>query len=216
MKTDVITQLDSRRQTTEAFIRGRYREVYDAGLESLPSKLIGATDKGRIACAAGLRTAADGFFCEVYLDVPVEEMIASRIGSPVPRARLLEVTSLCSSSPRLSIEFLRAVAFYGFENGFEWSIFVATERLSRLLSLLAFDPLKLVPANPERVPNLEMWGSYYDTAPVVMAVHRNTIAKFDWAAPSHQWSATCTARDCPLYSSFSELRAKAARKRQAA
>jgi hypothetical protein len=211
-----VSESEPRRQEIEAFIRDRYRDAYGAELESLPSKLVAARDRGRIACAAGLRTATDGFFCEVYFDVPAEQLIGSRIGRSAPRSRLLEVTSLCSTSPLLSISFLRAVARYGVDNGFEWSIFVATARLRRLLSLLEFEPLELAPASADRIPNRAIWGSYYETAPVVMAVHRTALSKFGWSTPSLQSPAECLSRGCALYRSLAELGRKAGSERQAA
>jgi hypothetical protein len=210
------TRDDPRRPSIEAFIRKRYREAYDAEVENLPVQLIAATDNGSIACAAGLRTASDGFFCEMYFDPPAEHLIASKIGRTATRARLLEVTSLCSSSPLVSIDFLRTIALYGFEHGFEWSIFVATKRLSRLLKLLSFDPLELAPASVARVSKPLMWGSYYETSPVVMAVHRDSISNLSWAMRPPQSSTECDTRSCPLFGMVAELRARAAHEKSAA
>ena len=128
MKVVTATRDDPRRQAIEAFIRRRYIEAYDADLEALPSTLIAGTVDGVIVCAAGLRTASDGFFCEVYVDTSAEDLIETKTCRAAPRSKLFEVTSLCSSSPLVSIDFLRAVALFAFNSGFNWSIFVATIR----------------------------------------------------------------------------------------
>lgn len=200
----------------ENFIRDRYETVYGAHVGRLAPHLIAnITNDGGVTCAAGLRTAADGFACEVYLDVPVEKLIASNARSIASsRDKILEVTSLCSSSPSLSVSFLRDIALFGFRHGFEWSVFVATARLRRLLTLLSFEPLTLATAARERMPNCESWGSYYDSNPVVMAVHRTTVAAI--ALKVAAGPEQCAALTCPLFASFAASQAAAADKRHVA
>lgn len=203
---DLITahRESNNRGQIEEFIRDRYAEVYGARIGRLAPQLVANINGNfEVSCAAGLRTAADGFACEVYFDEPVEQLIAARTRHAAPRNKLLEVTSLCSSSPSLSINFLRDIAVYGLEHGFEWSIFVATARLRRLLALLSFEPLTLAPASRDRMPNREAWGTYYDSDPVVMAVHKATVASM--ARDLAHGPKECAARTCPLFASFAAL-----------
>lgn len=198
MTTFVSTRYDARRSTVEAFIRARYRDAFEANLEAFPPRLVAATVKGRITCAAGLRTEADGFFCEVYLDEPIDRVISRQIGASVARARLMEVTSLCSISPPKSLDFIRTLVRFGLDNSFDWSIFVATNRLAQLLRQMGLAPLELGPAKAEKVPDLSIWGNYYETSPVVMAVQRTDALRNAIAHWRQKSTSRCLQSGCPL------------------
>jgi len=205
------------RNSIESFIRTRYFDSYGADIRSFAPLLVAAIKGERVVCAAGLRTAADGFFSETYLDLPAENMIASLSGQPTARAGILEVTSLCSTSPATSVRFIHEIASYGLKHGFEWSMFAATERLQRLLSALTFNPAELVRAYAHRVENPQAWGRYYDTQPSVVAVHRDTIARaIGQLTKAEQTAAPCAAYSCALFLASSRPVAHASHERKAA
>jgi Thermostable hemolysin len=166
---------DALRERLETFIREQYAQRFGASVTSFAPLLVAATDHGQIHCAAGLRFAPDGFFSEVYLDTPAELSIGLGTDSVVPRQSIFEVTSLCSVSPRTSVSFVRHLAWYGWAEGFAWSIFVATRQLRALLDKLAFCPVTLAEASAERIAEPQAWGRYYDTDPLVLAVNRTSI-----------------------------------------
>ena len=58
-------------------------------------------------CAAGLRTSAEGFFSERYLDTTVETALAGVRGRPVARERIFETSTFASRSPRARPAFRR-------------------------------------------------------------------------------------------------------------
>lgn len=159
------------RAEVERCIREVYARMFRATGLSFPSTLIAVLDDdGRPLCAAGLRTAVDGFFSEIYLDAPIEQRLSEGSGRAVARHAVLEVTTLASRSVEASPGFLRQLALFGSCAGFGWSFFTATARLRRLLSRLGMPLVDLAPADPRRLPDAARWGSYYAHAPRVCAV----------------------------------------------
>lgn len=159
------------RGEAEACIAEVYERAFGASGLDFPSLLVAWADaEGRPLCAAGLRTAADGFFSEAYLDRPIERLLAARSGRPVARAVVFEVTTLASRRAEASPAFLRQLAVFGHCAGFRWAFFTATERLRRLLGGLGIPAVELAAADPARLPDAGRWGSYYSRAPRVCAV----------------------------------------------
>lgn len=159
------------RAEVERCIREIYARMFRATGLSFPSTLMAVLDgDGRPLCAAGLRTAAEGFFSEIYLDAPIERLLVAGSGRAVARHAIFEVTTLASRSVEASPGFLRQLALFGRCAGFSWSFFTATARLRRLLSRLGMPLVDLSPADPRRLPDAARWGSYYAHAPRVCAV----------------------------------------------
>lgn len=160
------------RRDAEACIESVYDRAFGArDLEFAPTLIAWVGKAGRPLCAAGLRTVADGFFSEAYLDAPIDWLLSARTAGPVRREAIFEVTMLASRSPEASSGFLRQIALLGRRAGFEWSFFTATAHLRKLLWGLGIPTLELAPADPRRLPDAERWGSYYDHAPEVCAVN---------------------------------------------
>ncbi len=167
----LVPEIHPLRAASEACIRTVYDRVFGARDIVLPPVLlawIGAD--GRPLCAAGVRTAADGFFSETYLNLPVERALQRRCGRPVARATVIEVTTLASRNAEASIRFVREIAQFAREAGFMWSLFTATARLRRLLNDLGIPMFVLAEADSGCVAEPEKWGSYYRHAPQVCAV----------------------------------------------
>jgi hypothetical protein len=54
--------------------------------------------------------------------------------------------------------------------GYEWVVFTATRELIGIFRKLGLSLLALAPADPSRLPEpADDWGSYYDSAPIVVA-----------------------------------------------
>ncbi len=159
------------RAQAESCIREVYARMFQARNLIFPSTLMALLDgAGRPLCAAGLRTAADGFFSEIYLDAPIDRLLSERSGKAIGRQAILEVTTLASRSVEASPAFVRRLALFGRCAGFKWSFFTATARLQRLLSRLGMPLVELSPADPRRLSGAEQWGSYYAHSPHVCAV----------------------------------------------
>jgi hypothetical protein len=176
MPMAVIPQGHPLRSITETFIRNIYCETYVAKVDAFAPTLVAVLDGGEVQCAAGLRFEDDGFFSERYLDRPVDQILTQIGRCAVWRGDIFEVTSLASRSPADVPRFLRDIAEFGMERGFEWAFFTATEHVQRLLARLRFPVNTLSRADPARIGNPAQWGSYYSTRPVVLAASRESLA----------------------------------------
>ncbi len=122
-------------------------------------------------CAAGIRTEADGFFSERYLHAPIERALSLAGPGPVLREQIIEVTSLASERPGHAFTLIDFIIQLGRVEGRTWGIFTATEKLRRCLTRggLAFSALAT--ARADLAPNSADWGRYYDSNPMVCAMH---------------------------------------------
>ena len=91
----VIREGDALRSVVETFIRNVYATEYGAQLQTFPSRLFALTNEGsEIICAAGVRLQEDGFFSELYLDSPIEQVLGTASNRTIAPAK--------SSKSRLS------------------------------------------------------------------------------------------------------------------
>ncbi len=164
------------RPSVEGCIRSTYERMFAARRLVFPSTLLALLDDdGRPICAAGLRTADEGFFSEVYLDAPIEQVLSRRFATVVRRDAVFEVTTLVSHSAAMSPCFIRQIAALGNSAGFAWSFFTATERLRKLLGQLGILTIELTAADPSRVAERDQWGRYYEHSPKVCAVNEQWL-----------------------------------------
>jgi len=175
----VVSREHELRAHIERFVAHVYRAHYEAIVTAFPPDLIAMIgEDGQCFCASGLRYAETGFFSECYLDEPIEEALSQAAGRPVPRNRIFEVTGLASAEPRMATRFLHHVVAYGERAGFDWAFFTATRRLRQLLERIHLPSLPLAIADPARVANAKIRGSYYAAAPLVCAVNRSAASHF--------------------------------------
>lgn len=171
------------------FIRSVYRDRYGAELNLLPNRLFVRLDSfGDVICAAGLRSSADGFFSEYYLDRPVEEHLSTLVKRPIGRSVVCEVTTLVSRAHHQTSDFIDDLVRQLADLDFDWSFYTLTRRLALMLQHKHLSPLDLAPAHPDRVPNPEQWGRYYATSPRVFAVsidHLHACERFSGVFPRH-------------------------------
>jgi hypothetical protein len=161
------------RWQVEECISAVYERAFGARNLVFPRRLIALLDDGgRPLCAAGLRTAAEGFFSEIYLDSPIEQVLQRQFGKPVARGRVFEVTTLASRTAEISPLFIRQLVLLGNTAGFDWSFFTATARLRQLLRQLGLPIAGIKTAESARLPDADRWGTYYGHAPVVCAVNK--------------------------------------------
>ena len=136
-KTAIVTRDDPSRPDIEAFIKKVYRLRYNASVDDFPAQLIAFRgDNDELLCAAGLRTAEDGFFSENYLDAPIEKILGDLSSQAVPREEIVEVSTLVSLAPNEVSQFIADMISFGKANGFSWSFFTATARLRRIVEKL--------------------------------------------------------------------------------
>jgi Thermostable hemolysin len=167
----VVTRSHALRAQSEACIRDIYKHAFGAQNLSLPSTLLAlVAGRDRLLCASGLRTAQEGFFSEIYLDMPIERILSTRCGAAVGREAIFEITTMASRSVEGSCPFLKRLALIGARAGFRWAFFTATARLRALLTRIGIPILDLGAADPGRLSDASCWGNYYAHAPRVCAV----------------------------------------------
>ena len=181
------------RPAAERLIRAAYALSYGARVSIFPNTLIVLSDKNnKVHATAGLRGSSDRYFSEHYLDGGVEAVIGGLTGQRVGRNKIVEVSCLASRSPAISVKFMRELVLYGEELGFDWAFFTATARLEKLLLRMRLPLITLGKASANRVPNPEIWGTYYETDPRVVAFGRKELLPFLMKHKSR--AVTCEVR----------------------
>jgi hypothetical protein len=150
------------------FIAGAFARRYGAqiAVAAIPLAVALRAD-GRLVGAAGLRSAAEGFFSECYLDAPVATALSRAAGSLVHPEQVIEVVSLACESPVVTLPLIDAIVGEGRRRGMSWGLFTGTSHLARRLARSGAPLLRLAPAASRLRPDRAVWGSYYATDPWV-------------------------------------------------
>ena len=174
MRIEFLGQDSPGRAEVQDHIRAVYRDAYCADVQDYAPLLVAAKRAdGAIMCAAGIRTSRDRFFSTCYLDGDFETVLRDMTGVVVPKAEIMEVVSLASTTPFPVLAMLDGMIRWGRENGMTCGVFTATSALRRLLDRSGMAYAALAPAQANRVNQPEAWGSYYDTHPWVCAFRDN-------------------------------------------
>ena len=89
---------------------------------------------------------------------------------PVSRERIVEVGNLAADKAGGSLFVILNLARHFDRLGFEWVVFTATRELVGIFTRLGLPLLAIASADPARLGDEATdWGSYYDTAPIVVA-----------------------------------------------
>lgn len=170
MQIEFLTEGCPGRAAAEAHIHDVYARSYGARVDSFAPLLAAAFDSGGgVLCAAGIRTAAGGFFSDCYLGAGFPQTLLERTGQDVAETRIMEVTSLASVSPFPVLPLLDRLIAWGREQGLICGVFTATQPLRRLLTRVGLGYTPLCAASADKVADPDAWGSYYDTDPWVCA-----------------------------------------------
>jgi len=160
--------------TVEAFIRRGFEDAYGSQLAQLMPEIMVLRRHSEIAAACGLRAAAtDRLFLEVYLDGPVEAVLAAAAGPSVARADITEVGNLVIAQPGYARRLIVHLAACLYSRGCRWVVFSAVPTLCNSFRRIGIPLLTLAPADASRLSAAERarWGTYYDHLPVVTAVN---------------------------------------------
>ncbi len=186
----VINRSDPLRSDVEEYIRRVFACQHAAVVREFPELLVAALGPDLSPlCAAGMRTAKDGFFAEFYLRSPVECTLSQACRMPVQRDQIIEVTSLASDRPGHAFNLIDYIVQLGRVDGRRWGVFTATEKIRRYLNRggLAYTPLAA--ASADAVPNPDDWGRYYQANPVVCAMHDRRENPISFPPPRSQQTA---------------------------
>lgn len=160
------------REEAEKFIAERYRRDYGATLTHfLPTLVTLPAIGGELLSAAGIAPASAGrLFLEHYLEVPVEQAIAARLGHPIARTTVLEVGNLASGTAGGGRLMILTLARLLEGRGLEWIAFTATRTLRNSLARLGITAHELAVADRSALgADGATWGRYYDHDPRVVA-----------------------------------------------
>lgn len=155
-----------------AFMNERFQACFGAEVEDDSPTLIGGFDgDGALVAAFGLRDWQSGFFCEHYLDEPLEAALSRAFGDPVVRREAVEVTHLCATRPGLLAQLAPLLPPTLMGGGFRYLACTATQRLARFFERKGVRPVMLADARIEAIPPAARpaWGSYYASCPRVLA-----------------------------------------------
>lgn len=165
----------ARRAAVQDFIRDRFAAHYQADVRHFMPCLFGLeADDGSLHGAVGCRSAAtQALFLEHYLDEPIEDLIAARVGTSVERADVVEVGNLAARGAGMSRLLIVALTRLLATEGVRWVGFTGTPALINSFRRLGIALHGLAPADPRRLGVdrdqwRAEWGSYYDAGPQVM------------------------------------------------
>ena len=165
----------ARRAAVQDFIRDRFAVHYQANVRHFMPCLFGLeADDGSLHGAVGCRSAAtQALFLEHYLDEPIEDLIAARVGTTVERADVVEVGNLAARGAGMSRLLIVALTRLLATEGVRWVGFTGTPALINSFRRLGIALHGLAPADPRRLGVdrdqwRAEWGSYYDAGPQVM------------------------------------------------
>lgn len=174
----LVETRDPERVTLERYIHDRFAREYDADINSFMPSLIMLHAGDEIHATLGIRPAGQRtrLFLETYLDMPVEEQLASITQLPIRRDHIVEVGNLAATRPGSSAPLFGALACFLDRAGYEWAVICATPTVQNVFSKLHIPLLRLADADPAALPaeQKHLWGSYYACHPTVMAVHVKT------------------------------------------
>lgn len=119
---------------------------------------------GEIHACIGFEGAGkNGFFCEQYLDAPLEAYIEG-----IDRSHIVELKALASNcSPLITQYLLSQLREVLALSGFEVVASTSTNYARRSLRTAGYDLRQVHKALPERLSNPDQWGSFFQFDPWV-------------------------------------------------
>ncbi len=178
MHIELVDSLHPMRGKVERTTQHVYASAYDAHIPTFPDQLLCLLDEtDDVLCSVGLRQSKEGFYCEHYLNLPLEDMIFASCGKVVKPEQIMEVTNLASSSGKHMLRLLFMVIERCLDLKMECAVFTATTRLRKALKLLHLPFEELANADSQAVGVNHSWGRYYDTLPSVCVVHRESLLR---------------------------------------
>ncbi len=164
---------DAAREAVERFVATHYLRAHGATVTRFQPLLLALIRNDAVVAAVGVRAPADAapLFLERYLDVPVEQALASRVRRPVLREDVAEVGNLAGAAPGSGRALPAVLAAWLEGRSIPWAVFTGTTALRNGFLRLGARLVDLGPADPARLgAERAQWGSYYGTMPRVAAV----------------------------------------------
>jgi hypothetical protein len=162
---------DAQRPVVERYIHDKFLQAHNASVNHFLPSIITLSCHDSYSAAVGLSPAAkSSLFAERYLQNPIEQEIAKKLGvDNVSRDSIVEIGNLVSTwsgSSTLLFVFLSELIE---RLGYRYVLFTATQEVEQLLSRMHYQPITLTDAKPECLDDGgASWGSYYAKQPHVM------------------------------------------------
>lgn len=153
----------------------RFDRQFGARITHFLPVLLGLVDGddqvlGVVGTTPGADAGGGRWFCEQYLDAPVEQVLSAALARPVERSRLAEVGNLAAERPGAGRLLLGSLAAWLDGAGCEFAVFTATRPLRALFRRLRIPLVELGAADPARLGDAaQAWGRYYEGDPCVVA-----------------------------------------------
>ena len=164
----VANKQSTKRKTIENHIARGFNQAYQAQITEFMPLLV-ALGRSKIEAALGVRTGEHKLFVETYFDQPLEQTMAEK-GIHCSRHRLAEIGNLYSRSSRFTMPLLLLTAMGLFQQHISLLVFTATSQLQRMMEHGGLTLHHLTDADEARLGEPKQnWGSYYQTAPKVVA-----------------------------------------------
>lgn len=159
------------RAQLEGFVRGEFAAHFAADVREFMPLLLALQDGAqRVHAVVGCRAAAnERLFLERYTRLPIERMIAQRIGVIVDRERIAEIGSLACRGGRDAVQMIAALVPYLMGAGFDWVAFTGADTVKRVFRRMHLYPTALCRADRALLGgDAASWGRYYEFDPEVM------------------------------------------------
>ncbi len=169
-RLDRIDPLHPDRGAIEAFIAGCFQRNHGATPTQYCDRLMGWRNAagswaGAVGYAPLVRNTA---FLEHYLDQPLEQVLAARLGRPVSRDAIVEAGNLAALDAGGARILIGCLTRHLDALGYTWVALTGTRALLNSFARLGIPMETLAAADPARLPDGgKGWGNYYDTCPQV-------------------------------------------------
>lgn len=169
---DISSQFAPERLKAEMFIADIYRRNYNARIRvTYPTLMSVRNGDGHILAAVGYRRASEEpLFLEQYTKEPIENVMSRIYGQPVHRDEIGEIGNLASEGRGASVFLFAAIASYLLRQGIRYATVTGTRLLHRRFATMGLQPHTICDASLSALTQAHgEWGTYYDTAPRVLA-----------------------------------------------
>lgn len=166
----IMPAFTDERRKVEDFIIDVYNRSYGAKIGVHYPILMSVRDEqNNILAALGFRYADHApLFLEQYLSQPVEKILKTA------RHDIVEIGNLASAGGGASLFLFAALSAYLKHRGTRYAVITGTSFIEKRLRSLGLRPRRLASADPAcLLQKDEDWGTYYDTAPHVLAGNIN-------------------------------------------
>ncbi len=179
VQIELAGYLDSRGAEIERFIQVIFRRVYGAKIRHFLPYLLSMKQNDKTLAALGIRRAGDErLFLELYLNRPIENVLAEKLARPIDRERVVEVGNLVSAQGGGARALIVTLAAYLSGARYKWAVFTATSQVRNNFSKLGIDLTFLADADKARLGESQKdWGTYYEQQPQVVAVSVEEAAR---------------------------------------